>query len=108
MSVRYRLPDPAQYAPPEDQQSLGDDVYVASGEDGTTTTQPAVNGEVESPHECANCERQGPFERRGISKGSSGPGCTPGFPFVPSVPKPSPFSRLRPCRRHGRRAGHRR
>ena len=88
---RYRLRDPAQYAPPEDHQSLGDDVCVASGEDGTvaivrsdedgtTTTQPVVNGEAESPHKCANCERQGPFERRGISEGSSGPGCTPRFP----------------------------
>ena len=134
VSVRYRLLDPTQYAPPEDHQSLGEDVYIAPDEDGldaletqgivdvidwnydadgeagetlagppepvvredgtvaivrpdedgttvdayelgewvcqrcgTTTKQPVVNGEVEPPHECANCERQGPFEQRGLA-----------------------------------------
>jgi len=134
VSVRYRLLDPAQYAPPEDHNALGDDIYVAPDENGldaletqgivdvidwdydgderdvetltgppepvvredgtvaivrpdddgtaidaynlgewvcqrcgTTTKAPVVNGEIQPPHECSNCERQGPFEQRGLA-----------------------------------------
>jgi len=33
---------------------------------GSTTKTGAVNGEIETPYECAGCERKGPFNHRGL------------------------------------------
>jgi len=56
---------------------------------GATTETLVLNGEVESPHECAGCERQGPFTHRGLPESA---GVTPSAFADPSWPLPGGVS----------------
>lgn len=53
---------------------------------GSATETTVVNGEVQEPHECAGCERQGPFLHRGLPESAE---ITPSSFADPSWPTPS-------------------
>ncbi|PSP86997.1 hypothetical protein BRC87_12240 [Halobacteriales archaeon QS_4_66_20] len=67
---------------------------------GTTTETPVHNGEVQEPHECSGCERQGPFIHRILDeepsrKGAAAPQQSDLAPSAfadPSWPTPSTIS----------------